>query len=87
MNALAKQHPSEEGTTQAERLLSHLNQHGEIDPLSAWTQLGIYRLSARILDLRIAGHDIVMTRKQVKNRFHEDCSVASYRLMKKGGAA
>ena len=65
---------------QNERLLEYLKQHREIDPMTAWEKLGIYRLGARVFDLRKAGHDISSDRKAVENRFGEECKVALYRL-------
>ena len=44
--------------TQAQRILDHLNTYGSIDPAEAFNRLGIYRLGARIFDLRAEGHDI-----------------------------
>ena len=39
-------------------VLSHLKKHGSIEPLDSLKLYGIYRLSARILDLRNRGHRI-----------------------------
>lgn len=66
--------------TQKERLLDYLQQYGHINPLDAWKLLGIYRLSAVILDLRNEGHLIETERMDVKNRFGEKCHVAKYIL-------
>lgn len=66
--------------TQCERLLSHLQQHGKIDQLKAWSELGIYRLGARMFDLRKQGHKIAKKTIDVKNKFGEACRVAEYRL-------
>jgi hypothetical protein len=71
--------------TQTERLIEYLRQHGSIDPMTAWAELGIYRLGARIWDLKVAGHKIVSGTKKVKNRYDEECRVALYTL--EGGAA
>ena len=68
--------------TQCERLLSYLELNGQIDPLEAWEQLGCYRLSARIKDLKNHGHNIITEHKTVLNRFNEGCRVALYRLVK-----
>ena len=68
--------------TQCERLLSYLEVNGQIDPLESWEQLGIYRLGARIFDLKNQGYDIVTENKTVLNRFNEGCRVALYRLIK-----
>lgn len=67
-------------SNQNERLLAYLEDHRDIDPLTAWAELGIYRLGARIHDLRSAGHPITSDRKEVENRFGEVCRVARYRL-------
>jgi len=37
--------------SQESMILNHLQQHGSITPLQALTDLGCYRLSARILEL------------------------------------
>lgn len=63
---------------QKERLLDYLQKNGSINPLEAWKELGIYRLSATILELRKQGHIIETTRMDVKNRFNEKCHVAKY---------
>lgn len=67
--------------TQCERLLVHLQNHGHIDPMTAWERLGIYRLGARVYDLKELGHEIVNVGKVVQNRFGEDCHVADYHLI------
>lgn len=45
-------------TPQAFEVLTYLKQHGTIEPKEAWTKLGVYRLAARIKDIRDAGHVI-----------------------------
>ena len=69
-----------EDMTHCERVLWWLEQRGEIDPLTAWAELGIYRLGARIHDLRRRGLNIISLRKQVRNQFGEACEVALYRM-------
>lgn len=44
--------------SQNKRLLSWLKRNKSIAPMKALFKLGIYRLSARIHDLREAGHNI-----------------------------
>lgn len=44
--------------TQSEKVLDYINRNGSIDPLRAFTDLGILRLGARIFDLRADGHPI-----------------------------
>lgn len=70
--------------TQNGRLLAYLQRHASINPLEAWSQLGIYRLGARVFDLKKAGHNIVTSRKAVRNRFGEEVNVASYSLVREG---
>lgn len=65
---------------QAEKLFKYLKKHKTIQPMEALKELGIYRLSARILDLRKEGIDIVTNRITVKNKFKEKCLVAEYRM-------
>ncbi|CAB4127853.1 Helix-turn-helix domain containing protein [uncultured Caudovirales phage] len=65
---------------QAQKLLKYLKKHKKIQPLEALKELGIYRLSARILDLRNDGISITTNRIQVKNRQKEICVVAEYKL-------
>ena len=64
--------------SQNNRLLEYLEQHGSIDPLRAWEILGIYRLAARVNELRKLGEDIKTTRIKVHNRWSEEIWVALY---------
>ena len=66
--------------TQCARLLAYLRTIGPITPMQAWEQLGIYRLGARVFDLRAEGHPIRSDRLTVPNRFGEECRVAVYSL-------
>ncbi len=68
--------------TQNKRLLNHLQQGNTINPLEAWKELGIYRLSARIFDLRETGCEINTERKEVTNQFDEVINFAQYSLKK-----
>jgi hypothetical protein len=65
---------------QMERVLSHLKTKRTIQPLEAWRDLGIYRLSAVIYDLRQEGHKIDTRRVEVVNRFGEPALIAEYSL-------
>ena len=67
--------------TQDQRLLNYLEQYGKVNPLEAWKELGIYRLSAAVLRLRKLGYNIVTNRIDVKNKFNESCHVAEYHLV------
>ncbi len=67
--------------TQNERLAAYLERNKTINPLVAWVKLGIYRLGARVFDLRKQGYEIKSENVKVQNRFGEDCHVAQYRLV------
>lgn len=67
--------------SQNERLLNHLKQHGSINPMQAWQELGIYRLAARALELKQEGYPIRRELIEVNNRFGEACKVAEYKLI------
>lgn len=45
--------------TQKSVLLDHLKKFGSIEPLTALREYGIYRLGARISDLRNDGYNII----------------------------
>jgi hypothetical protein len=66
--------------TQQERLIKHFKRTKTIDPLRAWTKLGIYRLADCVYNLRKKGYAIETTDKKVKNTFNETCIVAEYRI-------
>ena len=68
--------------TQAGRLLNHLEQGKTINRLEALIELAIFELSARIIDLEMAGFIINKERKSVFNRFGEKTSVTEYSLAK-----
>ena len=51
-------HKENRMTPQAHEVLTYLKQHRTIGPKEAWTKLGVYRLAARIKEIRDAGHDI-----------------------------
>jgi len=65
--------------SQNKRLLAHLQTGATIDPLQAWETLGIYRLSARIFDLREI-ENITTKTKETINQFGEIIKVAEYSL-------
>lgn len=43
---------------QTEDVLRYIQQNGSINPAQAFYELGVYRLGARIFDLRAEGHNI-----------------------------
>ena len=69
--------------SQETRLLEYLQTHDAgIKPLEALQELGIYRLSARIKDLRDRGHNIATNMVEVKTAHGDTSRVAEYRLVK-----
>ena len=66
--------------TQSERILRHLRDVGEIDPMTAIMDYGIMRLGARIFDLKKKGYLIKTEFKTGKNRYGEDTHWAVYKL-------
>lgn len=65
--------------TQVQRLEGYLKDHGNIGPLEAWKELGIYRLSARIFELKKQTELTIDTKREVvKNGFGEPVNVARY---------
>lgn len=67
--------------TQPARLLAALLERQRIDPLQGWIRLGIYRLSDAVLQLRRLGWSVQTSRKDVRNRFGEECHVADYSMV------
>jgi len=65
--------------TQTDRLHAYLKRKS-ITPLDAWTELGIYRLAARVFDLRERGIPVKSTMIEVENRWGEVTKVARYSL-------
>ena len=61
--------------SQNSQLLEHLREHKRIQPMTALRHLGIYRLAARIKDLRDSGHEIITARVGEKR-------IAEYTLIK-----
>ena len=66
--------------SQNDRILDHLKTAGTIRPMTAWNDLGIYRLASRINDLRKAGHKINTKKVEVVNRWGESTYIAEYSL-------
>ena len=68
--------------TQKEKVLRHLQDVGEITPITAFAEYGIMRLGARVWDLKREGYPIETKIVKGKNRYGEDTSYASYRMVK-----
>lgn len=65
---------------QADRLLVYLFSNKTIEPLEAWKKLGIYRLAARVNDLRRRGYEISTERVATTNKWGEELRYARYRF-------
>lgn len=71
-----------EKVSQKTLLLDYLRQYGSIEPLTALRELGIYRLSARIADLREDGANIMTERVMSISKFTgEPVYFARYNLV------
>lgn len=66
--------------TQTDRILRHMREQGGITAAEAMSEYGIYRLAARIADLKKLGHDIETERVKSKNRYGESVSFARYTI-------
>ena len=67
---------------QNQRLLEYMRNGNRVTPMSAFRDLGIFRLGARIYDLRQLGHPIIREMIPVMDRFGIQKHVAQYRLGK-----
>ena len=66
--------------TQCEKVLNYINQFGSITAAEAVMDLGVYRLSARISDLRDEGYNIKSEMESGRNRFGEKTHYSRYSL-------
>lgn len=66
--------------TQCERVLDYMKRFGSITAAEAVMDLGVYRLSARIADLKHDGHHIKDAMESGRNRFGEKTSYKRYSL-------
>jgi len=71
--------------TGCQRLLAFLDAGNTINPLVSWRELGIYRLAARVHDLKRDGWEIHSRMKSEQNRFGEKIQVAEYWIGRRGG--
>ena len=72
--------------SQNELVLKYMREFGTINPLQAIRDLGVYRLTARISDLRSRGHTIIDEWMPVTNRWGKKGRVKKYRLGERGTA-
>ncbi len=66
--------------TQCEKILDYMQRFGSITSAEAMLDLGVYRLAARISDLKDEGHGIRDVMETGKNRFGEKTSYKRYFL-------
>lgn len=75
----------EERMTQKKVVLQHLKRFGSIEPLTALREYGIYRLGARVADLRSEGYDIITeTKTSVSRITGRPVHFANYKLIRNG---
>lgn len=67
-------------TTQTQLIIEYIEEFGSITPLEAMRDLGIYRLSARISDLKKKGYVFETKREYVPNRRGKKSPIARYSL-------
>lgn len=66
--------------TQAQLILDYMDEFGSITPLEAIRDIGCYRLSARISDLKKMGYPIETKMESVPNRRGKRSNIARYSL-------
>lgn len=67
--------------TQKKKVLRHLQRFGSIDPVQALQEYGVFRLAARIEELR-QENEIATHLVKTVNRFGEEVRYARYVLVK-----
>lgn len=72
--------------SQTDEILKHLKKHKVITPAEAYSKYGVYRLSARILELRQAGYNILTSIIEKTGR-RGTKHFAEYRLVKSAKGA
>ena len=66
--------------SQKQKILNYMQEHGSINPSQAFNHLHIYRLGARILDLRRDGYDINTEIVREKNAEGDTVKYAVYSM-------
>ena len=66
---------------QSKRVLEYMKEHETLEPMEAWSVLGVYRLAARVNELRKEGVQIETDRVRYTNKFGEKVSYAKYTLI------
>lgn len=65
------------------KVLEWLKSGRPITPIEALSELGCYRLGARVFELRQEGHNIVTEMVETTDRNGEKCRFAKYRLVER----
>lgn len=65
---------------QTDLVLNYIKNHGSIEPKSAYSKLGVYRLSAVIYKLKQKGHKITCVIETGFNQFGERTRYGRYFL-------
>lgn len=68
--------------TQAEMIVEYIDKFGSITSRDAFNDLGVTRLSARIVDLKNRGYSIEEVWESSKNRFGETVSYKRFSFKK-----
>ena len=71
--------------TQCEMILRYMTENGSITSAEAVDEIGCYRLSSRIWDLKKAGHNIKKETIAKKNRYGKTITFAKYTLEEQHG--
>ena len=66
--------------TQCERVLRHMREYGSITAAEAMSEYGIFRLAARVSDLKKGGHTIKTKIVTGRNRYDEKTTYAEYSI-------
>lgn len=66
--------------TQTEQVRDYIEEYGSISQAEAVTELGCYRLSARIKDLKDMGVPIIRKMESKRNRYGYPVSFARYSI-------
>ena len=76
----------EKHPTQCRRILDYIKLNGSISTMQAIIELGVINPSARVMEMRAAGIEIITTIKEGRNRFGERCRYAVYTINGSNGA-
>ena len=68
--------------SQCDMILQYMRDFGSISQIEAASEIGCYRLSGRIYDLRARGYTIKREMQSRKNRYGKSVSFARYSLVK-----